>query len=323
MTDAPLRAGIIGAGQIGWRYDGGRWDGIRSVSHAACLDRHPRTRLVAMLEPDASAREAASAALGQGVVMCAALEAFLAQGLDLVCIASPTALHARHVEAAARAGVRYLLIEKPVTASRSEFEGLLTLWAGLSDPPRTFVNYFRRGLPQVAALREACRTRPLLGLDFAYSRGLAVNGVHLVDLCGYLLGAERAPELAWVDARGGDNPSFAMHWNGIAVTFRGHALPYHCIETRATFADGRLSLLEGGLRYEWEPCLPNPAYPGFFRLGPAEPAMDPAVASRAFLDGTYASLCALLDDDRPSASPLQGSAFAQEVLDLVLSQGTP
>lgn len=50
MTEM-LRAGIIGAGRIGWRYDGGRWNGKASVTHASCIDRHPHTNLVAVHDP--------------------------------------------------------------------------------------------------------------------------------------------------------------------------------------------------------------------------------------------------------------------------------
>lgn len=314
MTEAPLKAGIIGAGQIAWRYDGGRWDGTRSVSHAACLDRHPNTQLVAMLDPIESARTAARAALGPEVEVTGTLDAFLAHDLDVICVASPTKYHVEHVRAAARSGARFLLIEKPVTTDMAAFRSLVDDMTSLPTPPRSFVNYFRRGLPQVQALRDACLGGGLVALDFVYSRTLAVNGVHMVDLCGYVLGLHRAPELVWVDPAGGDNPSFTLRTGDLLVQFRGIDLPYHCIECRASFANGRLSLLEGGLRYEREERLPNPAFPGFCRLGPAQPAMDPEAAARAFLDGTYQSLCALLDTAVPSPSPLEGSAFAQEVL---------
>ena len=323
MTDGTLRAGIIGSGQIGWRYDGGRWDGTRSVSHAACLDRHPHTRLVALLDTNAAALNDAASAIGSHLVTTTDLDRFLDQRLDVICIASPTASHADHVRAAAGSGARFVLIEKPVTELRSEFDDLMTFWATLPEPPRTFVNYFRRGLPQARLLRDACRGSGLVALDFNYSRGLAVNGVHLIDLCGYLLDLETMPGLLWVDPAGGSNPSFALRAKGVVVSFRGLDLPYHCIEARATLETGRMSLLEGGLRLEWEASLPNPAYPGFFRLGAAAPAMDPNLAARAFLDGTYTSLCALLDETTPSPSPLGSSAFAQEVLDAVLARVSP
>tara|TARA_R110002072_G_scaffold243304_7_gene402284 strand:+ start:426 stop:1397 length:972 start_codon:yes stop_codon:yes gene_type:complete len=323
MTEPMLRAGIIGAGQIAWRYDGGRWDGTRSVSHAACLDRHPQTRLVAIVDPDPATRADAGAALGPEVAVMADLDAFLALDLDLICIASPTAFHAAHVRAAARAGVRFLLVEKPVTNDMQEFSELVAELAAMPVRPRSFVNYFRRGLPQVYALRAACQRADLVALDFTYSRSLAINGVHMIDLCGYLLGLDAAPQLVWADPKGAENPSFALRHGDLLVQFRGMDLPFHCIECRATFADGRLSLLEGGLRLEREDALPNPAYPGFFRLGPAHPAMDPAEIEQAFLEGTYRSLCALLDTHTPSPSPLEGSAFAQQVLAAVQREVRP
>ena len=308
-----LRAGIIGAGRIGWRYDGGRWDGQRSVSHAACLDRHSDTDLVALLDPDPSACADAATALGPGVRITDREDGFFGLGLDLVCIASPTALHADHLRACMARGVRYVLMEKPVTVDLEGYRALLADWAAQVSPPRVCINYFRRVLPHVAALRAACQARAPRGIDVIFSRGLAVNGVHLLDLVGYLLDANSAPALDWVDGPL-ENPSFALTLGGVTVSFRGFDLPYHCIELRATFDDGRLSLLDGGIRLEHEAREENPDYPGFYHLAAPRPLLDPEETARAMRDGTYHSLCNLLDEGQPVASSLHSAGFAQELL---------
>lgn len=313
-----LRAGIIGAGRIGWRYDGGRWDGRRSVSHAACLARHPRTQLVAMLDPASAALDDAAHALGEAVCVTDDMDRFFAQKLDLVCVASPTEAHDAHLRACVAAGVDYVLVEKPVTTDLADFQALLSDWERLASPPRVCVNYFRRALPQVRAMRAACRAGGLKALDLVYSRGLSVNGVHMLDLLGFLLDAEVPPPLAWVEGDP-DNPSFGLHFDGpgVRVTVCGLDLPYHCIEARAFFEQGRMSLLDGGVRLEFEACEDNPDYPGFYHLGLPRAVIDPAHAAEAARDGTYRSLCDLVDDDMTIGSTLRSASFAQQLLEAV------
>lgn len=310
-----VRAGIIGAGNIGWRYDGGVWDGRRSVSHAACIARHPRCTLVAVGDPDAQAREHARQAFSDEVLVTGDLDAFFCQDLDLVCIASPTSHHGTHLRACLEHETDYVLLEKPVATDFTEYEQLVDLWTA-HQSTRVLVNYFRRSLPQVAKLRDACRSSELVALDFSYSRGLAVNGVHLLDLMGDLLDTNSAPPLTWASGSV-DNPSFGLTSRGVDVTVRGFDLPYHCIEVRAIFPDGRLSLLDGGARLEYEQREENPDYPGFFHLAPPGPAVDPIQATSAMRDGTYLSLCNLLDDRVPVNSSLATAGFAQELLSSV------
>lgn len=313
MSPKPIRAGIIGAGNIAWRYDGGRYDGRRSVSHAACYDRHPGTVLVALCDPDQAALDAAQASIGQdALVTTTELDAFLAEQLDIVSICSPSALHPEHILAAARTGARYLWIEKPVAIEYASFEELMAEWARLPAPPRSHVNYMRRALPQYRALRALPRER-IRQVQATYSRTLSVNGVHMVDMVGFALGITAVPELGWLDGRDLQNPSFGFDADGIAVTIEGINLPYHCIELRITSEDGRLSVLQGGLLALEERMEPNPDYPGFFHLSqPAPLAIGDAAA--AMRDATYLNLCALLDESQPPLADLESSRFTQGIL---------
>ena len=147
-----LRAAIIGAGRIGWAYDGGRWDGeTRAVSLASCMDKHPRVRLVAVFDPVAEARQRFSAGYqGPGPVkIFDNLTALLSDKPDLVAIASPTAFHAEHIAACFDASIPRLWIEKPATLQLGELKSLLLHMGQLTHRPRTCVNYLRRCLPQI------------------------------------------------------------------------------------------------------------------------------------------------------------------------------
>ena len=320
-----LRCGIIGAGQIAWRYDAGRWDGARSLTHAACFDRHADTQLVAVFDPIAQSRAAFEAGYAgpAPVDLPETLSDFLALELDLVAIASPTPHHGDHLRACLDAGVPRLWVEKPVTLEFAEFETLRTRVEAMPAPPRICVNYFRRALPQVARLKahvQACSD--LSGIEIVYSRALAVNGVHLLDLLGHVFDATTPPPLDWVrpDASGA-NPDFGLTLAGVPVTVTGHDLPYHLIEMRVTSAQGRMSLTQGGAALMWEAARPNPDYPGFFNVAPPAPEMPAAQTQAAMHDGMFLMLDNLVDAQAVPLSPLQSAYFAQGVLTRVAQTG--
>jgi hypothetical protein len=316
-----LRAGIIGAGRIAWSYDGGAWDGARSLSHAACFHRHPKTDLVAVFDPDPAARAAFTSGYGGPgpVDCCAGFDAFLAQDLDLVAIASPTEHHATQIAACIDAAVPRLWIEKPATRDMASFEALQYRLGRCDAPPRIVVNYMRRFLPHVAEakarVQAALAAGKLRRLDVTYSRGLAVNGVHFLDLVGHFLDLSAAPALDWIDRADTAEPSFGFTLGNVAVAVLGIPdLGYHALELSAVTDTGRLSLSRAGAELTWEAAQPNPDVPGFFNLGPPVHLVPPDTATRAMLDGSYLALCDLVDDRAASRSPFEASGFTQSVL---------
>ena len=321
MADpAPLKAAILGAGRIGWGYDGGAWDGTRSVSHAACYARDPRTQLVALFDPDKAARAAFRDGYeGPGEPLVTGdVEELLALSPDCVSVCSPSEHHATQIERLLDSDARCLWVEKPVTLALPDHEALFAKHRCLSAPPRISVNYFRRNLPQYAALRDAARADPPVALLVTYSRGLAVNGVHMLDQVGAVLGATEAPELDWIETSDADNPSFGFRSGETRVTVTGMDLPYHCIDISAVFRDRRLSVVRGGLELREEPVEPNPDYPGFHHLAPLAPHPDATHHRAAMLDGTWLNLQSLLDVNQPPASTLETSLFAARLLERVM-----
>lgn len=324
-----LKAGIIGAGRIGWSYDGGRWDGQRSVSHAACFDRHPRTELIGVFDPIPQAQAAFCDGYqgAQDVTVTGDLDRFLALGLDVVAIASPSTLHPAHLLACTKAQIPYIWLEKPATLSLADHDALLEALGQHNQTSKVSVNYFRRALPQVAEIkRRIAQGFVVTDCSVTYSRGLAVNGVHLLDLVGALF--PHTPEvLDWIrpgpglGAPTGASPSFGFSLGDLPVTFTGHDLPYHAIELHLTGPTGRLSLIEGGAQLIWQAAVPNPDYPGFFRLDQPRPCLPTDQTEQAMRDGTYLMLCDLLDGQGPAVSTLDTARFAQVLLEL--AEGRP
>ncbi len=323
MADkSAIRCAILGAGRIGWSYDGGAYDGVRSVSHAACYDRHDQTELVAVFEPDEGARAAfASDYKGPGTPLVSGdLEEVLALSPDCVSVCSPSGHHAAQIDRLLDSDARYLWIEKPVTLALADHEALLAKWRSKGAPPRISVNYFRRGLPQYGVLHEAAAITAPVSIQATYSRGLDVNGVHMLDQIGAVLGQSNVPELDWADFTDADNPSFGFHSGGTRVSVTGMDLPYHCIEIAVVLPDRRLSVVRGGLELRDEPAVANPDYPGFHHLAPIQPDPQAPAYGQAMLDGTYRNLCGLLDLSAKPPSTLESSLFASRLLDRVAAR---
>ena len=316
-----LRCGIIGLGRIAWRYDLGRWDGVRSVSHASCIARHQETTLVAVLDPNADARKSfATDGPSENVAICDDADTFFAQGLDLVTIASPSEHHPAHIKSCFDARIPYLFVEKPVTLELAEFDQLLSDHRDGPFQPRVTVNFFRRFLPQFWHFKEHMQTVKGSGfLHVNYSRRLDVNGVHLLDIIGFLFDKQIPPELEWCDNSDPNNPDLGLNINRISVVITGQDLPYHALDARFTDARGRLSIIQGGRALTWEAREDNPDYPGFYHLAPPiQPSVDfdPAATMR---DGTYLAFCNLVDDSVPSLAPLASAYFSQSLMERAFS----
>ena len=317
-----LRAGIIGAGRIAWAYDLGIPSGGRSVSHAACLNRHPDTKLVAIFDPILeSLVKFKTEYKGQVPVTCHLnLAEFMAEGLDLIIIASPPEYHKDHLLACFEAQTAYVLLEKPAVVDQIDFDLVQLAYKQNSPNTQMTVNYFRRFLPQVAHLKayvqKSLKDRTIVQIDVTYSRNLDVNGVHQLDLVGYILDATDVPNLDWLDKRASLDPSFRMTLHGCPVNVLGLPnLGYHGLDLRVTTQDGQMTLTRNGLELNYCSKVPNPDYPGFFHLDCAVPVLPQAESKLAMRDGTYLALCDLVS--RTNLSPLGGSGFAQGVLNAV------
>jgi UDP-N-acetyl-2-amino-2-deoxyglucuronate dehydrogenase len=114
MTDSPagsssfLRVAIVGSGIIGH-------------NHAAAIQRHPRLRITALVDPSAEANDRLAASIQEATGMAPERFAELAAALDggavdLIVITSPSGTHAALAETALAAGA-HVVVEKPIDAS--------------------------------------------------------------------------------------------------------------------------------------------------------------------------------------------------------------
>jgi len=115
MTESrrSLGVGIVGAGFMGQTY-------ARTVS-----DHVQGAYVVAVADVDVS--KTAPMAEEYGILACGTIEELLEiRGIDMVCVATPHALHGPQALAAAKAG-KHLMIEKPMAGSVAECDAVLSV----------------------------------------------------------------------------------------------------------------------------------------------------------------------------------------------------
>jgi predicted dehydrogenase len=137
---ARLRLGLVGLGSMG-------------RNHVRVISGHPETALVAVADPDASARESAAASSG-ATAWADPLDMIGSADLDGVVIAAPTTFHGPLAHAAIERGLP-VLVEKPLAATHEE--ALRIVAAGRAARVPVQVGHVERYNPAVLRLGELLR----------------------------------------------------------------------------------------------------------------------------------------------------------------------
>ena len=205
-------AAVIGCGRIGSLYDTRRSEASSDpLTHAGAYMSHPRTRLVAGVDPDPDRRALFTARWC--VAAFATIEDMLGRvSPDLWSVCAPPHAHAEIVGAAIRAGAYGIWCEKPLVASLPEAVRLVDQCAQARIP--LLMNHTRR----FDVFHQDLARRLQAGVWGApermlihYVRGLCNYGSHAIDLARFLL----QDEIAWVSAwdelgEDGDDPSLTV-----------------------------------------------------------------------------------------------------------------
>ena len=182
-----LKAAVIGAGPHGLRIVG-------------VLQELPGVELVAAV--DRRAEALAAAPLPEGVARLESSDDLLARGdVDLVCIATNGPSHARLALAAMDAGVRYLMIEKPMACSLAECDAIIA--RARQTGTRITVDHVRCYAPAYLWLRDQIAAGRWGQLKTVWMQrpgiGLGCNAVHSFAAISMLAGAPVRRVTGWVD----------------------------------------------------------------------------------------------------------------------------
>jgi predicted dehydrogenase len=207
--DKPLiRAGIIGLGFVG---GGDQVSGDRLGQQVADLDgnhrqalaSHPRVTLVAGSSRDDGRRRRFAERTGARTY-ADWRQMLQAERLDLVSIATATAVHAEQTIACADAGVRAIYCEKPIATRLADAERAIA--ACRRSGALLVVNHNRRFQPtyrRLAAHVAAGGLGELTGVYLQWSTGRLANvGTHFIDAARMLTGREVRAVSATLDPAG-------------------------------------------------------------------------------------------------------------------------
>lgn len=182
-----MKAAVIGAGPHGRRIIGVLRE-MPGVELAAVVDRRPE------------AFEGVS--LPEGTARYTSVDDLWARrDVEITCVATNGPSHALLASAAIAAGVRYLLVEKPMACSLAECDQILT--AARASQARVAVGHARRYAPVYRWLRERITSGDWGRLRAIWIQrpdiGLGCNATHSFDLATFLADQPVRRVTGWVD----------------------------------------------------------------------------------------------------------------------------
>ena len=183
------RAAIVGCGRIGTATGDPAQGRSRIKSHADACVALPNVELAALCDPDDAALARASAKWSVATTFNDVGSLLAAVRPDLLSVCAPPSEHVGILRLAIEAGVKGVLLEKPVApdlASAGEIRGLVQ-----GAETRVAVNYTRRFPPAYRAAIEDVRAGGIGRVQHVhgiYTKGVVNNGSHMIDLLRAMLG---------------------------------------------------------------------------------------------------------------------------------------
>lgn len=269
-TSNPLRALIIGCGNIAGIFDQDRLSSDLPLTHAGAYSRDARFGMVGCVEPDDTRRHEFMSAWGvpAGFRSIDELSGSVGQ-FDVISICSPTPCHVHDLEIALRLKPKLIFCEKPVTPSLMETERLVEECRNHNI--LLAVNYSRRFDPDVsrfqADMREG-RWGQLHSVMGIYNKGILNNGSHMLDLLSLLVGPMNIVKVGKpVHDFFPDDPTIPV-WlegaNGLPIHLAcGHAKDYAIFELQFVFSLGVLTMEEGGMFWRERRAKDSSTFKGY------------------------------------------------------------
>ena len=262
-------ASIIGLGNIAWKYD---YDAYRvrssALTHLSAYNEEPNIKVIGGFDVDSSQREQFSKSTD--IIATDSLEALLDLKPDIVSICSPHQYHFHQLRKCIEANTKMIWLEKPATSNCKETQDIIDFLSKSGGRTRIAVGFQRRYLPAYRNIKNVIDQSTygaVRAINLTYSRGLEINGSHLLDLL-FLLAGNRDDYKISVKSNieNETNTGFVIDFNDFQCVVTGVPVEYHSIDVTVHFEQARLSVLHGGSTEVLERKIPNELFPGFFRL---------------------------------------------------------
>jgi predicted dehydrogenase len=183
------RSAIVGCGRIGTGTGDLSLGRSRIKSHAEAYFDLPNVVLAGLCDTDASSLARASSAWGVAATFDDVATLLAATHPDLLSVCAPPNEHVSILRLAIQAGVKGVILEKPVAPDLAIAHEALVLVQ--TSNTRVAVNYTRRFPPAYRAAIEMVRSGGLGRIQHVhgiYTKGIVNNGSHMFDLLRAMLG---------------------------------------------------------------------------------------------------------------------------------------
>ena len=248
------KAGIIGCGQIAGGYNANCQLG-ESLTHACSYNQIDQVELIAACDPDLSKRKAFAKKWKISNVFSDTTEMLNKMDLDIVSICSPTEYHIDAFKDIAKTKtVKGIFCEKPLAYDLQEAYDILNI----SKKYTVSVNYFRRWNPKLKQLCNDLKENTygkLIYIKASYTKGLKVNGSHLIDILYSFLGMPVDVRTYHIYDSINNDPGvdFSLTFAAeIEATFQHIPnVPYVSFDIEFFTEKGKVSMIQRGQKIEW------------------------------------------------------------------------
>jgi len=315
------KAALIGLGNVAWKLGHDKLSGS-SLSHNNAFHQNDKVTLVAGYSPDKN--EVNCFKKKNSIAGYINLNKMLKQEKpDIVSICSPHEFHAEHLKVCFEHKIPMIWLEKPAAAVADEVRQLENLRNKMIKPSTVLVNFQRRYVENYQKLRELLQNEIYgcpLSVEIHYSRGLMLNGSHMLDMLFYLF-PKIEFELLWVECEKNiENPDFVLRLsNQNIVHISGINSTFHNIDFSVTCQRARLSIIHGGMKVRVEDVRENDLFPGYYRLFDKNSGELGKEGFNYAFDNSLEDLIDSYEQKRQPKSNLMTALKSQELVEQVLT----
>lgn len=316
------KVALIGLGNIGYKF-GKDASSNSSLSHYSAYDSNPSTQVIAGYTPDEM--ELSSFENSTGIKGYGDLNEVFEERPDIVSICSPTENHIENLELCLKNNIPMIWLEKPIATKIDSINSLRQNLKSMKQPPKILVNFFRRYHSGYIKLRRLIKNKTFGELTYVninYSKGLLINGIHMLDMIPYLFNVS-SYEVIWKESISeSENPSFILEADsGLKIYVHGTNTDYHNLDITVTTQSAKLSIIHGGMTVRVEKSREHELFPGFYRLSDSN---DEILGSGGFMNAFDIALSDLIESYEKDSSPnsnLETAHFSHQLLETVISNG--
>ena len=313
-------AAIIGLGQVGQGYDYHVLDNSLILTHASALYYHNEFDLIAAVDSSKHQRNRYSKKFSRPVFSNLD-DLYSKYNPDVVVIAVSTIDHFAVFQEVLSHNPKAIVLEKPIAESLSDAVQMQKI--ALNYKTVVSVNYIRRFNPAIIKLKNLIN-QGALGEIYKgtawYTKGIAHNGSHFIDLFCWLFGdVEKVTVLSckrsWSNKD--PEPDICLHFKQADIyMFSGHEEEYS-ISCFDLIGENGMVSYEDGKAIEIRLAYEDPIYDGYQVLQDADNINNPSNINIKYV---YDNLANYFSLDAPIPSNITTSIHTLKVVQYIIKQ---